>query len=226
VNANVNPNLRRAPARKWGRPAMAAASLSALLLTGCAVFDVLKQRLAIFGTSFSMQNLDVSGLVYPSDWLSASLDLVLPDRSFLGNFGVDVRASIKAKNANAQKAVFDGATAHLRVLDTKSSSPSATGVIPGFTVEPNSATSVGITFPLRLNNPVFTKAAWKAMVKGDDIPYQIDADLKLNLLSPLGVPDSIGARTVNMKVVAGSVDAKAAGGNAVERFLRIIDKAF
>ncbi len=218
--------MNRTQTRKWGRPAIAAASLSALLLSGCAVFDVLNQRLAIFGTSFSMQKLDMSGLVYPSDWLSASLDLMLPDRSFLGNFGVDVQASIKARNSNAQKAVFDGATAHLRVLETKPSSPSTSGLIPAFTVEPNSATTVGITFPLRLNNPVFTKAAWKAMVKGDNIPYQIDADLKLNLLGPLGVPDSVGARTVNMKVVAGSVDAKAAGNNAVERFLKVIDKAF
>jgi hypothetical protein len=138
-----------------------------------------------------------------------------------------VRVGIRASNSNAQRAVFDGATGHLRVGNTAASDPSATGIIPAFSVGPGADTIVPVTFPLRLDNPVFSKAAWKAIVAGQDIPYKIDADMKLTLLGAdaYGLPKAIESRALTLNVATGSVNAKAAGSNAVERFLALLDLA-
>ncbi|MDB5050425.1 MAG: hypothetical protein JWO30_3496 [Fibrobacteres bacterium] len=207
------------------RSAFPAAVLAALLLTGCSAFDALKQRLGILGVRFSVDRLDVSHLVYPSNLLSASLDLFSRDKSFLGQFGVDVRVDIKAANSHAQRAVFDGANGHLRVLNTSASDPSAIGAIPAFSVGPGADTVVPVTFPLRLDNPVFSKAAWKAIVEGKDIPYKIDAEMKLSLMgaNAYGLPQALESRAVTLNVAKGSVNARAAGSNALERFLKLLD---
>lgn len=195
---------------------------TSLTLGGCAVLESLKQRLGVFGLGFSLQQVDVSHLVYPSDLLSASISLISPNRSLLGRIGVDIDCDIKASNTHAMRAVFDGGTGHLRVKETSSSAPSASGVIPAFSVAPNADTVVRITFPLRLDNPVFAKAAWKAIVRGQDVPYKVDAEMRIHLLGgALGLPDSTKAVTLN--VAKGSVNAKAAGGSAVDRFLALLD---
>jgi hypothetical protein len=193
-----------------------------LALGGCALVDSLKQRLGILGLGFDLERVDVSHLVYPSDMLSAAWSAISPNRSLLGRIGVDIRLDVRAKNTRPMRAVFDGGTGLLRVKETSSSAPAASGVIPAFSVAPNADTVVPIVFPLRLDNPVFAKAAWKAIVRGEDIPYKLDAEMRFRLLGgALGIPDS--SRAVTLNVAKGSVNAKAAGGSAVDRFLALLD---
>jgi hypothetical protein len=203
--------------------AMPACVLLVLCLSGCALFESLTQRLGVLGLKFKLDRVDVSHLVYPSDLLSAATSFISPNRSLLGRIGVDVHCDVRASNSQAARAVFDGGTGLLRVKETSASAPYASGVIPAFSVAPNSDTTVTLTFPLRLDNPVFAKAAWKAIVRGDDVPYKVDAEMRFHLLgsNPLGIPDS--TRSVTLNVAKGSVNAKAAGGSAVERFLALLD---
>jgi hypothetical protein len=196
----------------------------ALLLAGCAVLQGLKDRLGVLGMRFSMERVDVSHLVYPSSILGAAAGAFFPDRSLLGQFGVDVVCGIRAANRNPARAVFDGAVGHLRVQDVSPSARSAQGSIPAFAVGPDADTVIMVTFPLRLDNPVFAKAAWKAMVAGKDVPYRVDAELGFRLpgASALGLPDTL--RTVTLNVDKGSVNAKASGGSVVDRFLALLDR--
>jgi|GEM_PF-3991417 len=205
-----------------------AALFLALILGGCGAFEALKQRAAILAVDFSLQSLDVSRLVYPSNWLSAAVDIFSRDRSFLGRFGVDVHCTIKAVNTKAQSVQFEGATGYLKVEDLSSSAPRAAGRIPAFAVPAGGETGFVVTFPLRLDNPVFSKAVWKAIVSGSDIPYKVDAAIPFSLVGggDFGLPDTLATRTLTLNVTKGSVDAKAAGGSAVERFLTLLDKAF
>jgi hypothetical protein len=195
-----------------------------LCLGGCAVWQSLQDRLGILGIRFSLERVDVSRLVYPTSILSAAAGAILPDRSLLGQFGVDVVCGIRARNAHPARAVFDGAVGRLRVQDVSPSARSAQGAIPAFTVGPNADTVIQVTFPLRLDNPVFAKAAWKAIVAGKDVPYRVDADLSFRLpgAAALGLPDTI--RTVTLNVDKGSVSAKGSG-NAVSRLLAVIERA-
>jgi hypothetical protein len=196
----------------------------ALLFSGCALLQGLKDRLGVLGMKFSMERVDVSRLVYPNSILSAAAGAFFPDRSLLGQFGVDVVCGIRAANRNPARAVFDGAVGRLRVQDLSLSAPSAQGSIPAFAVGPDSETVINVTFPLRLDNPVFAKAAWKAMVAGKDVPYRVDAELSFRLpgASSLGLPDSV--RTVTLNVDKGSVNSKATGGTLVDRFLALLDR--
>jgi hypothetical protein len=194
-----------------------------LALNGCAVLESLKEKLGVLGMRFSLKRVDVSRLVYPTSLLSAAAGVFLPDRSLLGQFGVDIECGIRAANSHPARAVFDGAIGHLRVQDVSSSARSARGNIPAFTVGPNADTLIKVTFPLRLDNPVFAKAAWRSIVAGRDVPYRVDAEMFFRLpgAAALGLPDSV--RTVTLKVDKGSVDAKA-GGNLIERLLGVIDR--
>ena len=197
----------------------------AVSLNGCAVLESLTQRAGIFGLRFGLERVDVSHLVYPDDFLSAAISLVSPSRSLLQRIGVDIHCDVKASNPRPSPVVFDGGTGRLRVKETSASDPAASGTIPPFSVGPNSDTVVRITFPLRLDNPVFAKAAWRAIVRGQDVPYKVDAEMRFHLLGgALGLPDS--TRAVTLNVAKGSVNAKAAGGSAVDRFLKLLDAVF
>lgn len=201
----------------------AATALALVLLGGCAVLQGLKDRLGVLGMRFSLERVDVSRLAYPSSILSAAAGAFFPDRSLLGQFGVDVVCGIRAANSQPGRAVFDGALGRLRVQDVSNSARSAQGKIPAFTVGPNSDTVIDVTFPLRLDNPVFAKAAWKAIVAGKDVPYRVDADMRYRIpgAAALGLPDS--TRTMTLNVDKGSVNAKASG-NLIDRILAVIDK--
>lgn len=183
-------------------------------LAGCAsLMDAARQRLALFGVGFAVERLDVSRLVFPSSVFGVA---------DLGRYGVDVRVAIEAENVKPTRAVFDGAAARLRVRKTAPSDPSVTGTIPAFTVEGGSKTSFEVVFPLRLNSPIFGREVWKDIVRGKDIPYQVDADLSLRF--PDGVPTE--TRSVPLKVVAGKVNARESSGPVVEGLLKAIDLAF
>ncbi len=201
-----------------------AASASILLsLGGCALLQGLQERLGVLGMRFSLERVDVSRLAYPSGILSAAAGAIMPDRSLLGQFGVDIVCGIRAANSQAGRAVFDGALGRLRVQDVSASARSAQGNIPAFSVGPNSDTVINVTFPLRLDNPVFAKAAWKAIVAGQDVPYRVDADMRYRIpgAAAIGLPDTV--RTMTLQVDKGSVNAKASG-NLIDRILAVIDK--
>jgi hypothetical protein len=196
----------------------------ALLQSGCALLQNLKDRLGVLGMKFSLERVDVSHLVYPSSILGAAAGAFFPDRSLLGQFGVDVVCGIRAANHNPSRALFDGAVGRLRVQDVSPSARSAQGSIPAFAVGPDSETVINVTFPLRLDNPVFAKAAWKAMVAGKDVPYQVDAEMNFRIpgAAALGLPDTL--RTLTLNVGKGTVNAKASGGGLVDRFLAMVDR--
>lgn len=203
------------------RPILAAGGM--LLLSGCALLQGLQERLGVLGMRFSLERVDVSRLAYPSGILSAAAGAIMPDRSLLGQFGVDIVCGIRAANSQAGRAVFDGALGRLRVQDVSASARSAQGNIPAFSVGPNSDTVINVTFPLRLDNPVFAKAAWKAIVAGQDVPYRVDADMRYRIpgAAAIGLPDTV--RTMTLQVDKGSVNAKASG-NLIDRILAVIDK--
>lgn len=202
---------------------IAAALLTLALLGGCAVLQGLKDRLGVLGMRFSLESVDVSRLAYPSSILDAAAGAFSPDRSLLGQFGVDIVCGIRAANSQPGRAVFDGALGRLRVQDISASARSAQGNIPAFSVAPNSDTVINVTFPLRLDNPVFAKAAWRAIVAGKDVPYRVDADMRYRIpgAAALGLPDTV--RTVTLNVDKGNVNAKASG-NLIDRILAVIDK--
>ena len=215
-------------ADRWQKKKNAAIALFLLsllsLLAGCAVLQGLQDRLGVLGMRFSLDRVDVSRLVYPTNVLSAAAGAIFPDRSLLGQFGVDIVCGIHAANSHPTRAMFDGAVGRLRVQDVSSSARSASGNIPAFAVGPNADTVISVTFPLRLDNPVFAKTAWKAIVAGKDVPYRVDADLRFRLpgAAGLGLPDSM--RTLTLNVDKGSVSAKGSG-NIIARILAVIDKA-
>jgi len=215
---------RKAPTHRAAVTAISAVSALALVfLGGCALLQGLQDRLGVLGMRFSLERVDVSRLAYPTSILSAAAGAFFPDRSLLGQFGVAIVCGIRAANSQPGRAVFDGALGRLRVQDVSSSARSAQGNIPAFAVGPNSDTVINVTFPLRLDNPVFAKAAWKAIVAGQDVPYRVDADMRYRIpgASALGLPDTV--RTVTLNVDKGSVNAKASG-NLIDRILAVIDK--
>jgi len=194
-----------------------------LLASGCALLQGVKDRLGVLGMLFSLESVDVSRLAYPTSILNAAAGAFFPDRSLLGQFGVDIVCGIRAANSQAGRAVFDGALGRLRVQDVSSSARSAQGNIPAFSVAPNSDTVINVTFPLRLDNPVFAKAAWQAIVSGKDVPYRVDAEMRYRIpgAAALGLPDTV--RTATLNVDKGNVNAKASG-NLIDRILAVIDK--
>lgn len=218
------PSQVRTKRKPAGRAiALAAAATMLSLMGGCALLQGLQDRLGVLGMRFSLERVDVSHLAYPTSILSAAAGAFFPDRSLLGQFGVDIVCGIRAANSQAGRAVFDGALGRLRVQDVSASARSAQGNIPAFSVGPNSDTVINVTFPLRLDNPVFAKAAWKAIVAGQDVPYRVDADMRYRIpgAAALGLPDTL--RTVTLNVDKGNVNAKASG-NLIDRILAVIDK--
>jgi hypothetical protein len=209
------------------RVKLSAALLLGLGLCGCAGFEAFKERLNLFGVKFGFERLDVARLVYPSDLLATSLGLLSRDKGLLAQFGVDIVCTLKASNPTAEKAVFDGVTARLRVQDLSESAPALAAPLPAFTVGPNSATDVAVTFPLRLDHPAFSKSTLKKIVAGEDIPYQIDADMSMDLVGPAvsGTIGNLGRQTVRLKAIKSSVNAKAAGSALLDRILQVIDQA-
>lgn len=208
------------------QPRFKSATVLAMVigLAGCAGLDALKQRLNIFGVSFAFDRLDVGHLVFPS--LDSPLGLLRGNKSALSGFGVDVVCTLKAANPNPEQAVFDGVTGQLRVDDTSPSAPSISAPFPSFTVPGKGQAAFNVTFPLRLDNPAFSKAVWKKIVTGGDVAYKIDADMAFKLagLPASGKPD-LGTRTVKLNVVTGSVNAKAAASSALDRLLQVLDLA-
>jgi hypothetical protein len=198
---------------------------AALVLAGCALFDSALQRLGVLGMKFAMTSVDVSGLVYPSNLLSSAVQIITRSPGALSGYGVDIRCQVKASNPNPHGALFDGGTGHLRVQNTGPSDPDVAGTIPAFSVGPRRDTTITVTFPLRLNSPVFSKTVWKKIVTGEDIPYKVDADLDFKFLSGTGnrIIDSLGTRKAHIDVVKSSVNTKHAGSSVVQRFLSLID---
>lgn len=193
---------------------LAALSLASLPLAGCsALMEAAGQRLALFGIGFDVRKVDVSRLVFPSSIFGIA---------DLGRYGVDVRVSIRARNAKPGRAVFDGAAAKLRVQETSSGDPAATGNIPAFTVEGNSETVFDATFPLRLDSPIFGKDVWRNVVRGKDIPYKVEADLAVRF--PGGMPAAV--KTIPVTVVASQVNVRESSGPVIEGLMKAIDLAF
>jgi len=193
---------------------LAVLPLASLPLAGCsAILDAARQRLALFGIGFDVRKVDVSRLVFPSSVFGIA---------DLGRYGVDVRVSIRARNAKPGRAVFDGATAKLRVQETGSGDPAATGSIPAFNVEGNSETVFDATFPLRLNSPIFGKEVWRNVVRGKDIPYEVEAELPVRF--PGGMP--AGVKTLPVTVISSQVNVRESSGPVIEGLLKAIDLAF
>lgn len=208
-----HPSPIRFPALAWAC-ALGAAGWAALApIQGCAaLMDAAGRRLALFGVAFDLHRVDVSGLVYPSNFL---------DVADLGSYGLDVRLGIRAENRKPAQAVFDGAAAKLRVQDTGPSDPAAAGSIPAFSVPANGSADFQVTFPLRLNSPVFSKAVWKDILRGRDIAYAIDAELPLQFMEGT-VPAEM--RTVRLNLVTSEVNSKAAAGQVLDRILGLVDR--
>ena len=211
--------------RRWA-PAVALAM--GLALSGCALFDALLERINILGMDFSFRKLDVRGLVFPGNWTEISLDLVAGNRSALAKYGVDVRCAIAAANPNAHPAVFDGAVGHLRVSDTSAGASHASANLPAFSVRANADTVINVVFPLRLDNPVFSKTVWGKIVRGEDIPYKLDADMIFALVGQNGYGglDTLGTKPVQLNLVTGTVDVKETGLAVLDRFLALLELVF
>lgn len=205
-----------------------AACAAAILLAGCAAYDAALQRLGVLGMKFSLASVDVSGIVFPSNPIGSAIQLIARNRAALSGYGVDVRCVVKASNPNPHGTIFDGGAGRLRVLNTAQSDPAVTGTIPAFKVGPQGDTEVTVTFPLRLDSPVFSKEVWKKIVTGADIPYRIDADLDFKFLDKTGYGtiDSLGAHTAHVNVVKSSVNSKDAGSGPLRQLLSLIDAVF
>ena len=220
------PSRRRAILKTFAGKWAVLLSLG-LTLSACDLFDVLKERLAVLGVSFDFRGLDVSRLAYPTgtDFVSGYLNFLALDSTALKKFGVDIRCDVKASNPNSHRAVFDGAVAHLRVQDTSAASPDLAATISRFSVEGGKDTTLSVTFPLRLNNPIFSKATWGKILNGEDIPYRIDADMFFNLVGPgaYGELDTLGSKSLRLNVVKSSVNAKETSQTILTWFLGLLD---
>ena len=203
-------------------PALAVASL-ALLLGACAAVQWAQERLGALALNFDLVSVDVGTLVYPLNAMEVAHDLSAFNAAARAKYGVNVRCRIRASNPGTFVVAFDGATANLRVRETGNGAPAATGVLPAFRVGPGRDTTVEVTFPLRLNNPVFARPVWNAIVQGENVPYRIDARLNYHLpQAPEGLPADGG---VSLDVVKGSVNARETGATALQVLLRAIEAA-
>jgi hypothetical protein len=203
-------------------PTLAAFSV-ALLLGACAAADWARERLGALVMNFDLVSVDVGSLAYPSNTMEIARDLASFNASARAKYGVNVRCRIRARNPGSFAAAFDGATARLRVKNTGNGDPATTAALPAFRVEPGGEAFLDVTFPLRLDNPVFARSVWNAIVRGEDMPYRIDANLAYRLpQAPQGVP---AEGRVSLDVAKGSVNAHATGATALEILLRAIEAA-
>jgi hypothetical protein len=203
-------------------PTLAAGSI-ALLLGGCAAADWARERLGALVMNFDLVSVDVGSLAYPSNTMEIARDLASFNTAARSKYGVNVRCRIRARNPGSFAAAFDGATARLRVKNTGNGDPATTATLPAFRVEPGGETFLDVTFPLRLDNPVFARSVWNAIVRGEDMPYRIDANLAYRLPQvPQGVPTE---GSVSLDVAKGSVNARQTGATALETLLRAIEAA-
>ena len=203
-------------------PTLTVLALTALL-GACAAVQWAQERLGALAMNFDLVSVDVGTLAYPSNTMEIARDLASFNSAARAKYGVNVRCRIRASNPGTFTVAFDGATANLRVKETTNGAPAATGVLPAFRVGPGRDTTVEVTFPLRLNNPVFARSVWNSIVRGENIPYRIDARLAYRLpQAPEGVPTDGG---VTLDVAKGSVNARETGTTALEILLRAIEAA-
>jgi hypothetical protein len=199
-----------------------AAGLLALL-SACAYLEQARQRLGALALDFNLQTVDVSRFSYPTNTVEVARDLLAFDATARRKYGVDVRCRIRAKNTAAYAVTFDGARALLRVRETGDGAPAVSAALPAFSVGAGEETTFDVVFPLRLDQPVFSRATWTAILRGESIPYRIAADLAYRLPeNPLGVPRD---GSFKMDVVKGSVDVRQTGSTALEILLRAVEKA-
>jgi hypothetical protein len=158
-----------------------AGSMALILLSACDFLDTLRERLQILGVDFGFERLDVGALAFESDPVEAAIDLANFDATARGKYGVDVRCRIRATNPNTHAAAFDGADVRLRLEDTSRSAPSVPARLPAFRVPAGGDTVLDITFPMRLDNPVFSRSAWTKAVRGGK--FKLKSKSKLNLKS-------------------------------------------
>ncbi len=202
--------------------------VAALGFSACAFVQSLSERLNILSVNFGFERLDVSGLAYPRNTLEVARDLLSFNAAARGKYGVDVRCRIRARNPNAHPAAFDGAAARLRVQDTAGSAPAAQAFISAFRVAGGGSADLDVVFPVRLDNPIFSKSAWTQVLRGGNIPYRVDADLSFHLLND-SLPEalrSIGNGSVRLSVAKGSVDARETAATAVDLLIKALGLAF
>jgi hypothetical protein len=208
------------PTRPKLLPLLAAASLT-VLLAACAAVDWARERLGALVMDFDLVSVDVGSLAYPSNTMEIARDLAAFNEAAKSKYGVNVRCRIRASNPGSFAVVFDGATARLRVRDTAAGAPATWGVLPAFRVGPGRDTVIEVTFPLRLDNPVFGRSVWNSIVRGENVPYRIEANLAYRLPQvPQGAPDD---GNVRLNVAKGSVNARETGATALQILLRAIE---
>lgn len=191
-------------------------------LAGCAYLEQARARLGALSLDFDLQTVDVSRLSYPANTVEVARDLMAFDATARRKYGVDVRCRIRAKNSAAYAVTFDGAQALLRVRETGDNAPAVSAALPAFSVGAGEETTFDVVFPLRLDQPVFSRATWTSILKGESIPYRIGANLNYRLpQNPLGGPQD---GVFRMDVVKGSVDARQTGATALEILLRAVEK--
>ncbi|MBN1128050.1 MAG: hypothetical protein JXA71_03645 [Chitinispirillaceae bacterium] len=193
------------------------AVLISLLLSSCAALNFLGERLNVFLVNFSFSGIGVS-LVTPPGLISLKLS----------DYGIAVNCRVTAKNDNATRAVFDGASFMLRVSDTSRAARGIQAPVPSFAVEPNSQTTITVPFRIMLDNQLFSKTVLSKVVYGDRIPYRVSADLLFNLLpvetgGTRGVP-ALGSRTMTLDLVSDAVDTRPdLGGLAGKAFMAALN---
>ncbi|MFP4162626.1 MAG: hypothetical protein ACLFQB_10700 [Chitinispirillaceae bacterium] len=184
------------------------AFLLSFMFLSCDLLTQVEEKLNILAVKFDYNSTAI-GLVYPDpDPLEIiSYPELLTDPS---NYGITINCLIDAKNDNDKGAVFDGATFFLRVKDTHKDAPAAESEISSFAVSGNKDTTLTIPFQLTLDNPVFSQSTLSDIVKGNKIPYNLNADLFFSLVTPNldGGVDTLGSKPVNLDVVTDSISTR------------------
>ncbi|MBD3322882.1 MAG: hypothetical protein GF350_17420 [Chitinivibrionales bacterium] len=204
-----------------------------VLFLSCEIARQIRDKLTVFAVDFSFDGIAVSPVV-PAE-LQSIIDL-LPKKAdarvsgqlnydqYKSTTGLNILCTIKADNPNENRASFDGADFHLRINDTTKQSTPVTTRVDTFSVEGNDSTSLNITFPLMLDNPAFSKSTFQKIVEGDDIPYNIAADLFFNLIVPSssGENDTLEGEPIALDLINSSVPTRP-DDNLVSLFLQALE---
>jgi hypothetical protein len=200
------------------KPVVAVSAAAAvLIISSCAALNFLGERLNVFFVKFSFGGIGIS-IVTPPSLISLRLS----------DYGIAVNCRIRAKNDNASRAVFDGASFMLRVNDTSRAASGIQAPVPSFAVEPASQTTITVPFRIMLDNKLFSKAVLSKVIYGDRIPYRVSADLMFNLLpveagGSRGV-SALGSRTMTLDLVSDAVDTRPdLGGFAGKAFMTALN---